>query len=158
MLQALYRAGIGDFKHLQPEAPSSREIPLLIGPSASDRTAQEGLGIQGTKDDQNLILALDAPVFVYGIRVTYRGGLHPDRSGKPPCLQVFWKNEDQDEFTKSQRYILYLGQGMGAGWLRDGAMETIWIHGVIDRIRINLENNFTYVNSLNLSLLVPITR
>jgi hypothetical protein len=37
-------------------------------------------------------------------------------------------------------------------------METIWIHGVIDRIRINLENNFTYVNSLNLSLLVPMTR
>ena len=109
----------GDFRHLQPEGPSSREIPLPVGPSASDRTAQGGLGIQGIKDDQNLILDLDEPIFVYGIRITYRGGLHPDRSGKPPCLQVFWKSEDQDEFTKSQRYILYLGQGMGAGWLRD---------------------------------------
>ena len=158
LLQALHRAGIGDFKYLQPKGPPSREIPLPVGPTASDRTAQGGPGIQGIKDDQNLILALGEPIFVYGIRVTYHGGLHADGSGKPPCLQVFWKRDDQDEFTRSQRYILYLGPDMGAGWLRGEGTETIWIHGVIDRIRINLENNFTYMNRLNLSLLVPMTR
>ena len=138
------------FVYLQLKGPSSREIPLPVGPTASDRTAQGGPGIQGIKDDQNLILALGEPIFVYGIRVAYRGGLHADRSGKPSCLQVFWKMDDQDEFTRSQRYILYLGADEGT-W-------TIWIHGVIDRIRINLGNKFTYTNRLNLSLLVPVAK
>ena len=157
LLQALHRAGIGDFKYLQPKGPSFREIPLPIGPTASDPTVLGDPGIQGIKDDQNLILAVSEPIFVYGIRVTYHGGLHAE-SGKPPCLQVFWKRDDQEEFTRAQRYILYLGPDMGAGWLGGEGTETIWIHGVIDRIRINLENNFTNTNRLNLSLLVPVTR
>jgi hypothetical protein len=158
LLQALQRAGIGNFKYLQPQDPSSREIALPVGPTASDQTAHEACGIQATKDDQNLILTLGKPLFVYGIRVRYRSGLDRDRTAKLRCLQIFWKRDDQDEFTRAQRYILYLGPDMGAGWLGGEGTETIWIHGVIDRIRINLENNFTNTNRLNLSLLVPVTR
>ena len=149
-LRALHRADIGDFRFLQPEVPPSREIPLPVGPTTADQTSGEGAAMQGIRDDQNLILALSKPSFVYGIRVMYRGGPDADRSGKDPCLQVFWKRGDQDNFTRAQRYMLHLDSDEGT--------ETIWIHGEIDRIRINLENNFVYMNRLNLSLLVPVAR
>jgi hypothetical protein len=149
-LRALHRANIGHFRYLQPEVPPSREIPLPVGLSPPDQTTGEGSAIQGIRDDQNLILALSKPSFVYGIRVIYRGGLHADRSGKDPCLQIFWKRGDQDNFTRAQRYILHLGS--------DEETETIWIHDEVDRIRINLENNFAYLNALKVSLLVPVDR
>src|SRR5262249_34172441 len=108
------------------------------------------LTIRGMKDGQNLIITLSEPSFVYGIRVGYGGGLHRDRQGRQPCLQVFWKSGDQDEFTNSQRYILYLG-------LKE-MTETIWLYDEIDKLRINLGNRFAYVDRLQMSLLVPTTR
>jgi hypothetical protein len=149
-LRALHRVSIGDFRYLRPEVPPSREIPLPVRPTTAEQTAGEGLIMRGIRDDQNLIVDLSKPTFVYGIRVMYRGGLNADRSGKDPSLQVFWKRGEQDNFTRAQRYVLHLGS--------DEKTETIWIHGDIARIRINLENNFAYMNRLNLSLLIPVAR
>lgn len=102
---------------------------------------------QGVKSDLNAVVVFKEPRFVYGIRVTYRDQSIDGHLIRPPCLQVFWRKNNQRKLTGSQRYIHY--------WMPDEREETIWVYDIIDELVINLDNKPNTVDLLDLTLLTP---
>jgi hypothetical protein len=140
----LHRAGIGSFRFLGPE-PRFRELTLSTVDPAEDGMKRQIS--EAVSHESNVMVALEEAKFVCGIRVTRPTDLDTPGQVRLQCLQLFWKQSRQDQFTACQRYIHYWGRGETS--------ETIWIYDTVGAVAVNNDNRLALVKALQLTLLLP---
>jgi ABC-type cobalt transport system substrate-binding protein len=145
--KAMHNSGIGVFRDLRVEPYAVREVSFREMPRASSQANKGVLEAQEGENSSNLIVSLEAPRFVRGLRITYRGSLQPDGARRPPCLQVFWKRDGQQEFSGDQRYIHYV--------MAREEQVTIWIEHSIHEVAFNLDDRVDVQDILELTFLLP---
>jgi hypothetical protein len=140
-LRQLRRAGIGQFRHLQPESPAFQEIALPLA------TAQVRSEDAGADPGPYRVLALPESRFVYGIRIAYR-------DAAPREVRVYWTGTGQDPFTRSRRYFQYSNWGVPSG--RPGEwMTTVWVCETVAQVGLQPEDEPGFFEITEVVLLVP---
>jgi hypothetical protein len=153
-LRALRRICCGPFRDLQEEHRTLREVRLPLGPMSAGALGHP----KGVTEEPYRILVLERPRFICGIRVTYQTYAYSERelatysyssqAGKSsPCLYVYWKRPDQDEFTKAQRYTQFRKLVEEA--------QTIWVYDTIDRLCIHPDTEPGIFKLEEVVMLVP---
>ncbi len=147
-LLPIMRAGkIGPFAGLRDDPPF-REVALPVDPVGSSLVRWDGATAQITGVDPQITFALPKPRYVAGIRLDYS---HANPQGGPARFQLAWKNSSDRGYGEDRRY---------ANWnLPTGTDQrtTIWIDAVIDRFRVQPDNQPGSFRFGGITLLIPET-
>lgn len=144
LLPILRKAGVGPFGALA-EDPPFREVPIPPTPAALQMMRWEGATAHATGVDPQVTFALPSPRYVAGIRIRYS---HANAQGAPARFQISWNGPGQ-AFGDDRRH---------ADWnfpTGDHREATIWVDGVIDRFRIQPDNQPCTFRFEEITLLEP---
>jgi hypothetical protein len=129
-LPILRRAKLGPFASLR-DSPLFRTMALPITPSHLYSVRWEGNIAHATGVDPQITFAMARPISVAGIHIRYA---HKNAQGSPARFQLTWKRPGQAEYSNTERYVNW---NLPTG---EGKETTIWIDDVIDRFRIQPDN------------------
>jgi len=130
LLPIFRKARLGPFGDLA-EDPPFRETILPSIPIQLRLTRWEGTTAHVTNVDPQITFALDRPRYVAGIRIRYS---HANPQGASARFLATWEGPGQVGYTPDRRH---------ANWdlpTGPGRETTIWVDGVIDRFRIQPDN------------------
>ena len=146
LLPIFREAGVGPFEALVDDPPF-RITRLPLTPVELRLVRWEGTTAHVTDVDPQVTFALPAPRYVAGIRIRYS---HANRQGAPARFQATWKAPGQGGYADDRRY---------ADWTLptgDDRETTIWVDGVLDRFRIQPDNQICDFRFQEIVLLEPV--
>jgi hypothetical protein len=155
-LQALHKLASGPFRDLQNEHRPLRTVRLPLAPAPAGAPGPP----KGVTEEPYRLLVLEHPTFICGVRVTYQTYAYSEKElptysyasqgGKSsPCLYVYWKRPDQEEFTKAQRYTQFRKLVEET--------QTIWVYDTIDQLCIHPDTQPGVFKLVEVVLLIPET-
>ena len=130
LMPILRKAGVGPFGALIDDPPF-RQTRLPLAPVALQSVRWEGTTAHATGVDPQVTFALPSPRYVAGIRIKYS---HANRQGAPARFQATWKGPGQDDHADDRRHADW---NLPTGSDRE---TTIWVDAVLDRFRIQPDN------------------
>lgn len=157
-LVLLRRAGIGQYRSLQPEPPF-HTIPVGLSPVASDRLRWSDSTAQVDWGKPYLLFELPELQRIEGIRLRYR---YQSDDGTLPYIGIHWRPSAEREFAP-ERFYKYSPTGDRANWergawtrLHDSTTSlTVWIADTVRQIRITPDFRPAVFRIAELSLLRP---
>ncbi|WP_406694875.1 hypothetical protein V5E97_27915 [Singulisphaera sp. Ch08] len=144
LLPILRKARVGPFGALADDPPF-REVPLPLNPVTLQMVRWEGFTAHATGVDPLITFALASPRYVAGIRIKYS---HTNAQGAPARFQISWKGPGE-AYNDDRRH---------ANWnfpTGNNKEATIWVDGVIDRFRIQPDNQPCDFQVAEITLLEP---
>jgi hypothetical protein len=145
VLPILRDAGLGPFGSLH-NSPHFRATVLPLQPSHLYLARWEGNTAHVTGVDAQITFTLVQPRPIAGIRIRYA---HANHQGAPARFQLSWRRPDQTEYVNTQRY---------ANWnlpTGEGKETTIWIDDVVEKLRIQPDNQRCEFRIDEITLLEP---
>jgi hypothetical protein len=136
----LRQSGVGGFRFLRDD-PIFREIALPLAPTELNQVRWEDRVAHSTGNRPHLIFSLPEERYVSGIRIKYS---YSNTDGTCPYIAVYWKRNDQGEFTKD-RFRKYSPTGDRMNWCHgtwtqiDDPETTmiVWLGDTLSQLRIH---------------------
>jgi hypothetical protein len=148
-LEMLRRAGVGQFRHLQPD-PALREVALPAVPAAvSGATAEDGTW-HAPDAAAHLLFTLPEARYVYAVRLKYSFA----NTESAHVLQTEWKQSGRNDFSTGERVSrLTLPATNPDG--RPHSEVIVWVRDTIDQFRVRPDNKPWDFTLAEVVLLVP---
>ncbi len=156
-LPMLRRAGIGQYRRLQPDPPF-REIALPLEPTAVSQVTWKEDTAYGVGNAPSLVFALPGDTYAAGIRLTYAAS-----DGRLPYVTVYWRSSEEPDFTRAQSWK-QSPTGDRANWARgtwtrrhdEATTMDVWVCDSVKEIRVDPDVRPGVSRIARLVVLVPV--